>query len=184
MSFNDVLPRFWYHFRRCPESESWEMCAGVCTYVASRLSVKSSNQIGRSANGSSASFLSSVRDSWPNLLVVNSSLRSKKWTWRWAWCSPVSRDQSASNPNNSCGGEIEDEMLPELTDYPGTTRNTKLFVLQKYFLWHFGSCFGNQELPQFSWWLVCLVQFLKPKDQEQITHPYVVQHPEKWRQIL
>ena len=29
--------------------------------------------------------------------------------------------------------KIEDEMLPELTDYPGTTRNTKLFVLQKIF---------------------------------------------------
>ena len=63
-------------FVGCPESESWETCAGVCTYVASRLSVKSSNQIGRSANGSSASFLSSVKDSWPNLLVASSPLRS------------------------------------------------------------------------------------------------------------
>ena len=70
---NAVLPRFCH---RCSESESWWMCAGACTSVASRLSVKSSNQNGRSANGSSASFLSSFKDSCPSLLLVRSSLHS------------------------------------------------------------------------------------------------------------
>ena len=47
------------------------MCAGASISAASRLSVKSSNQNGRSANGSSASFSSSL-----SLLVASSSLRS------------------------------------------------------------------------------------------------------------
>ena len=92
--------------------------------------------------------------------------------------------KSASNPNNSCGGEIEDEMLPELTDYPGTTRNTKLFVLQKIFS---VTCWvlvrESRTAPIFLGASV-FGSILKPKNQEQITHPYVVQHPEKWLQIL
>ena len=36
----------------------------------------------------------------------------------------------ALGPNDSCGGVVEDELLPELTDKPGTTRDTKLSVLQ------------------------------------------------------
>ena len=32
--------------------------------------------------------------------------------------------------DESCGGDVDDEMLPELVDNPKTTRGTKLFVLQ------------------------------------------------------
>ena len=31
--------------------------------------------------------------------------------------------------DESCGGDVEDEALPELVDNPGTTRGTKLSVL-------------------------------------------------------
>ena len=36
----------------------------------------------------------------------------------------------ASGPNDSGDGVVEDELLSELTDNPGTTRGTKLSVLQ------------------------------------------------------
>ena len=42
---------------------------------------------------------------------------------------PDARD--ASGPNDSGHGDEEDELLSELTDNPGTTRGTKLSVLQK-----------------------------------------------------
>ena len=47
---------------------------------------------------------------------------------------PEARD--ASGPNDSGDGVVEDELLSELTDNPGTTRGTKLFVLQ-ITLFHF-----------------------------------------------
>ena len=97
------------------------MCAGACTSVEIRLSVKSSNQSGMSANGSFAS-LSLLRDSCTSLLEASSSLPS----------NTVSEDELAaalflqtggdSGPKDSCGGVVEDELLPELTDNPGTTR--------------------------------------------------------------
>ena len=37
---------------------------------------------------------------------------------------------STSLLNESCGGDVEDETLPGLADNPGTTRGTKLSVLQ------------------------------------------------------
>ena len=58
------------------------------------------------------------------------------------------------------------------------------------FLSPVGSWFWNQELPQFPggyyvWVECCLSLNVKPqsqcpKDREQVTHPYVVQHPEKY----
>ena len=36
----------------------------------------------------------------------------------------------ASGPTDSGDGAVEDELLSELTDNPGTTRGTKLSVLQ------------------------------------------------------
>ena len=46
------------------------------------------------------------------------------------WCSQFPDARDASGPNDSCGGDVEDELRPELTDNPGTTRGTKLSVLQ------------------------------------------------------
>ena len=83
----------------------------------SGLSVKSSHQNGRSANGSFSS-LSLLKDSCPGLLVA-SSAAVFLWT------------MGASGNNDSCGGVVGDELLPESTDNPGTTRGTKLSVLQK-----------------------------------------------------
>ena len=37
---------------------------------------------------------------------------------------------SVSVVNDSCGSDVGDELLPELTDNTGTTRGTKLSVLQ------------------------------------------------------
>ena len=37
---------------------------------------------------------------------------------------------SASVLDDSCGSDVGDELLPELTDNPGTTRGAKLSVLQ------------------------------------------------------
>ena len=37
---------------------------------------------------------------------------------------------STSLLHESCDGDVEDETLPELADNPGTTRGTKLSVLQ------------------------------------------------------
>ena len=38
---------------------------------------------------------------------------------------------STSLLDESCGGDVEDETLQELADNPGTTRGTKLSVLQR-----------------------------------------------------
>ena len=35
--------------------------------------------------------------------------------------------------DESCGGDVEDELVPELDDNPGTTRGTKFSVLHKKF---------------------------------------------------
>ena len=106
------------------------MCAGACTSVESRLSVKSCNQNGRSANGSFSSFLSLLRDSCSSFLVASSSLRSNTEPEDKLDAALFPETWCASGPNDSCGSVVEDELLPELTDNPGTTRGTKLSVLQ------------------------------------------------------
>ena len=40
--------------------------------------------------------------------------------------------------DEACGGDGEDELLPELVDNPGTTRSTKLSVLRTICLHLFG----------------------------------------------
>ena len=62
------------------------------------------------------------------------------------------------------------------------------------FFWHVGSWFWNQELPQFPggsfvWVEPCCqlnvtLQSPCPKDRGQVTHPCVIQRPEKWPQTL
>ena len=42
---------------------------------------------------------------------------------------PDARD--ASGPNDSCDGDADDDLLPELTENPETTRGIKLTVLLK-----------------------------------------------------
>ena len=58
------------------------------------------------------------------------------------------------------------------------------------FFWLSGPWFWTQEQHQFPecsyvwvghWcWLNVVLQSLRPKDHEQITHRYAIQHPEKW----
>ena len=94
------------------------MCAGAGTYVSSRSSVNSSNRSGRSRKRSSASRLSFlfcvcfwVFEGDPNQLPeAGPSLRS--------WPGLVE--------DKSCNADVDDELLPELVDNPGTTRGTKL----------------------------------------------------------
>ena len=100
------------------KSESWEMRAGACNSVSSRLSLNSSNHSGRSRKRSSESRL-------PSLVFLlfwflgcdphhsrgaSSSLRS--------WAGLVE--------DKSCNVDVDDELLPELVDNTGTTRGTKL----------------------------------------------------------
>ena len=44
--------------------------------------------------------------------------------------------------DESCGIDVEDELVPELDDTPGTTRGTKLFVLHTVFF----PCLVNRGL--------------------------------------
>ena len=111
------------------KSDSRELCAGACTCVSTRLSAKTSNQYGRSANGSFAS-LSFFGDSCSSFPVACSLRR----------CDTEPEDEleaavfpeawSASVLNDSCGSDVRDELPPEMVHNPGTTRGTKLFVLQ------------------------------------------------------
>ena len=77
--FQEVNEKIMYFldatFVECSESESWEMCAGASTSAGIRLSVKSHNQKGISADGSFSSFLSLSQDScpsFPELVFVTS----------------------------------------------------------------------------------------------------------------
>ena len=86
---------------------------------------------GRSANGSFASFLSSSRDSCTSLLGASSSHHSNTESEDELDAALFPETKCASSSNDSCGSVAEDELFPELTDEPGTTRGTKLSVLQK-----------------------------------------------------
>ena len=102
------------------ESESWEVCAGACTSASSRLSVNSSNHSERSRKRSSESRFSSrllylfwVFEGDPHhSRGAGSSIRS--------WGGIVDK---------SCNADVDDELLPDLVDNPGTTRGTKMPVL-------------------------------------------------------
>ena len=69
-------------------------------------------------------------DSCTSLLVASSSLRSNTESEDELDAALFPETRCASGPNDSCGSLVEDELHPELTDYPGTTRGTKLSVLQ------------------------------------------------------
>ena len=105
------------------------MCAGAGTSVP-RLSMKSSNQNGRSAIGSLSSFLSIFRDSCSNLLVACSSRRS----------DTEAEDEldAALFRDAWSASALEDELHPDLTDSPGTTRGTKFCLSCKEAFSHFG----------------------------------------------
>ena len=100
----------------------------LCTSVGVRLSVKSSNQNGMSANGSFSSFLVAFQDSCPSFLVASSSLRSNTESEDELAAALFPEAWDVSGPNDSCDGVVE--LLSELTDNLGTTRGSKLSVLQ------------------------------------------------------
>ena len=97
------------------------MCAGASNSVCSRLSVNSSNHSGKSCKRSTESRLSSL------FLFLC-------WVFEAAHQFPEAIPSLRSNTgledefDESCGGDAEDETLPELVDNPGTTRGTKLPV--------------------------------------------------------
>ena len=85
------------------------MCAGAGTSVSSRLSVNSSNHSGKS---------------WRKLSSANSLLRSG------AGLEDVL--------DESCGGNVEDELVPELDDNPRTTKRYEVFrccIKSSYLVW-------------------------------------------------
>ena len=106
------------------------MCAGAGTSVSSRFSVNSSNHSRRSRNRSSEArllslfFLFWVSSGSCQFPGAGSSLRS------------VAGLQDVLD--ESCGGDVEDELVPEFDDNPGTTRGTKFFRLASNILPLFG----------------------------------------------
>ena len=105
------------------ESEFLQLCADACNSVSSRLSVNSSNHSGRSANGSVDFFLSSL------FLFLFWVLGVHLHHFRGAISLLRSDTGLEDELDESCGGDVEDEKLPQLVDNPGTTRGTKLSVL-------------------------------------------------------
>ena len=106
------------------------MSAGACTSVGIRFYVKFFNQNGRSANGSFSSCLSPLKGFCPSFLVASSSLHPNAESEDELAAALFLDARDSSSSNDSCGGVVEDELLPELTDNSGTTRGTKLSVLQ------------------------------------------------------
>ena len=106
------------------ESESWEMCVGTCTSVSLRLSVNFSNRSGRSRKRSNLD----CRPSFEMFVLVF-----------WGWSAPVSWCKFvtwAGVVDNFYNADVDDELLPELVENPGTTRGTKLSWLHtKVFPW-------------------------------------------------
>ena len=112
------------------------MFAGACTSVSSRLSVNPSNHSGRFRKPSSEALTLSLfyflfwvfgesRDQFPG---ASSSLRS----------DPGLGGVLDDVLDESCDGDVEDEVVPELDDNPRTTIDTNFF--------HFAS----NVLPLFS----------------------------------
>ena len=85
------------------------------------LSVNSSNDSGRSRKRSSESRLPFTFFGW----VIGSVSRQ----FPGAGSSLRSVAGLESVLDESCGNDVEDELVPELDDNPGTTRDTKLSVL-------------------------------------------------------
>ena len=76
------------------------------------------------------SFLSLLKDSCPSFLVASSSFRPNTSSEDELAAGLLPEKSGISGCNDSADGVVEDELLSELTDNPGTTRGTKLSVLQ------------------------------------------------------
>ena len=185
MSFNDVLPRFWYHFRKGVQNLSPEKCVRVFALMwpldylwnpLTRLEDLPTDRPHPSCHPSGfpdpiswwlVRHFARILNLKMSLMQPNfqrpKCIQSQQFLW---WRS---RRRTASRIDRS----------------PWNDKKYEIVCLAKnIFCDMLGLASGIKNCPKFSWWLVCLVQLLKPKDQEQITHPYVVQHPEKWLQIL
>ena len=112
------------------ESESWELCVDAGNSVSSILSVNSSNHSSRL----SSLFLFLF---W----VFGVDLHHLR--------GAILEDEL----DKSCGGEVEDETLPELVDNRGTTRGTKLSVLHTIRSTHFWACpsMSQDQTTVFAW---------------------------------
>ena len=110
-------------FVRRAEPESWELCADAGNSTSSGLSVNPSNHSGRFRKRSSESRL-------PSLLLFLFWV-FLRWSVPLAWSFSSLRSDAGLEDelDESCGGDVEDESLPELVANPGTTRGTKLSVL-------------------------------------------------------
>ena len=109
---------------------SLKNCVLVQAFLVLSDSVNSSYQKGISANGSLASCVSSLKDFCPSFLVASSSLRSITESEDELDAVLFPETSPALGSNDSCSSVVEDELLPELTEKPGTTRGTKLSVLE------------------------------------------------------
>ena len=77
-------------------------------------------------------------DSCFSLLVASSSLRFDTEPENELDAALFPEAGCASSPNESCGGVVEDELLPELADNPGTTRGTEVVRLAENTLHNLG----------------------------------------------
>ena len=97
------------------------MCAGASTSVSSGLSVNSSNHSGISRKRSSDSPLPSSFYFGFGFLEGDPH--------HFPGAGPSLRYRAGLVEDKSCNVNVEDELLPEWADNPGTTSGTKLSVL-------------------------------------------------------
>ena len=98
------------------------MCAGTGVSVSFRLSVNSSNHSGRSRKRSPVACLSLFV-----LFLFCDVVESRRFP---GACSSLRCSSGLEEVlDESCSGDVEDELVPELDDNPGTTRGTTFSVL-------------------------------------------------------
>ena len=102
------------------------MCAGAGTSVSSRFSVNSTNHSGKSRNRSSDARLIS-------LFFFLFRFFGESRQFPGARSSPRSVSGLEDAVDEYCGSDVEDELVPEFDNNPGTTRGTKFSVLQRIF---------------------------------------------------
>ena len=164
-------------FAGCSESESWEMCAGAGTSVFLRFSVISCNHSGRSRRRPSGSRLLSL---FLSLFWVFGD--SRQFPGASSWLRSVAGLDDAVD--ESCGGDVEDGLVPDLDDNPGTTRGTKCSVLQRIFfpclVWVWPLTAGvlvgiTVFFAELSKWWNCrrVIEYLHRQEEINIVHVFL-----------
>ena len=98
------------------EPESWEMCADAGTFVSSRLSVNGHPNLDCHSSFYFCFWVSGLSRTSSPLLLRHFAL-------------VLDLEMYIKMNLTSPGGDVEDDLAPELDDNPGTTRGTKFSVM-------------------------------------------------------